>query len=206
MTDDKTSADDGVVINKPTEPVKFFIIGFNKTGTTSIDSFFQSYGFKTIHWKSGGKYLAQQIEVNVQRSDFILRGIDNFDVYSDFTFVSDDQAIEGNRYFRQLHSEFPSAFWILNTRSMQGWILSRLRHPKFAERYTKALGMSIIDLVAYWEKLKVSRESEIREYFMGNERFVEFDIDRETFTELAAKLGLAMPALKDLEFHLNRTF
>jgi hypothetical protein len=206
MTDDKTSADDGVGINKSTEPLKFFIIGFNKTGTTSIDSFFQSYGFKTIHWKSGDRYLAQQIEVNVQRSDFILKGIDNFDVYSDFTFVSDDQAIEGNRYFRQLHSEFPSAFWILNTRSMQGWILSRLRHPKFAERYTKALGMSIIDLVAYWEKLKVSRESEIREYFMGNERFVEFDIDRETFTELAAKLGLAMPALKDSEFHLNRTF
>jgi hypothetical protein len=206
MTDDKTSADHGAVINKPTEPLKFFIIGFNKTGTTSIDSFFQGYGFKTIHWKSGDRYLAQQIEVNVQRSDFILKGIDNFDVYSDFTFVSDDQAIEGNRYFRQLHSEFPSAFWILNTRSMQGWILSRLRHPKFAERYTKALGMSIIDLVAYWEKLKVSRESEIREYFMGNERFVEFDIDRETFTELAAKLGLAMPALKDLEFHLNRTF
>jgi hypothetical protein len=66
--------------------------------------------------------------------------------------------------------------------------------------------MSIIDLVAYWEKLKVSRELEIRQYFAGNDRFVEFDIDRETFTELAAKLGLAMPALKDSEFHLNRTF
>jgi hypothetical protein len=206
MTDDKTSADHGAVINKPTEPLKFFIIGFNKTGTTSIDSFFQSYGFKTIHWKSGGKYLAQQIEVNVQRSDFILRGIDNFDVYSDFTFVSDDQAIEGNRYFRQLHSEFPSAFWILNTRSMQGWILSRLRHPGFAERYSKALDSSIIELIDFWQELKVSRELEIRQYFAGNDRFVEFDIDRETFTELAAKLGLAMPALKDLEFHLNRTF
>jgi hypothetical protein len=206
MTDDKTSADDGVGINKPTEPLKFFIIGFNKTGTTSIDSFFQSYGFKTIHWKSGDRYLAQQIEVNVQRSDFILRGIDDFDVYSDFTFVSDDQAIEGNRYFRQLHSEFPSAFWILNTRSMQGWILSRLRHPGFAERYSKALNSSIIELIDFWQELKVSRELEIRQYFAGNDRFVEFDIDRETFTELAAKLGLAMPALKDLEFHLNRTF
>jgi hypothetical protein len=206
MTDDKTNADHGVGINKPTEPLKFFIIGFNKTGTTSIDSFFQSYGFKTIHWKSGDRYLAQQIEVNVQRSDFILRGIDDFDVYSDFTFVSDDQAIEGNRYFRQLHSEFPSAFWILNTRSMQGWILSRLRHPGFAERYSKALNSSIIELIDFWQELKVSRELEIRQYFAGNDRFVEFDIDRETFTELAAKLGLAMPAPKDLEFHLNRTF
>jgi hypothetical protein len=206
MTDDKTGADDVVVTNKPTEPLKFFIIGFNKTGTTSIDSFFQSYGFKTIHWKSGDRYLAQQIEVNVQRSDFILRGIDDFDVYSDFTFVSDDQAIEGNRYFRQLHSEFPSAFWILNTRSMQGWILSRLRHPGFAERYSRALDSSIIELIDFWQELKVSRELEIRQYFAGNERFIEFDIDRETFTELAAKLGLAMPALKDSEFHLNRTF
>jgi hypothetical protein len=89
---------------------------------------------------------------------------------------------------------------------MQGWILSRLRHPGFAERYSKALDSSIIELIDFWQELKVSRELEIRQYFAGNDRFVEFDIDRETFTELAAKLGLAMPALKDLEFHLNRTF
>ena len=206
MTDDKTNADDVVVINKPMEPLKIFIIGFNKTGTTSIDSFFQSYGFKTIHWKSGDRYLAQQIEVNVQRSDFILRGIDDFDVYSDFTFVSDDQAIEGNRYFRQLHSEFPSAFWILNTRSMQGWILSRLRHPGFAERYSKALDSNIIELIDFWQELKVSRESEIRRYFMGNKRFVEFNIEKETFHELAEKLGLPMPVRTESQLHLNQTF
>lgn len=196
----------GIDMNESGDRAKIFVIGFNKTGTTSIDAFFQSYGFRTLHWKFGDKYLAQEIAFNVGKSSFILAGIDNFDVYSDFTFVSDDKAIEANSYFKELHSTFPNAFYVLNTRSMEGWILSRLRHPKFAERYTKALGMSIIDLVAYWEKLKVSRESEIRGYFMGNERFVEFNIEKETFHELAEKLGLPLSVRTEPQLHLNQTF
>jgi hypothetical protein len=205
MTITKASTTGGLAIIESVEPNKIFVIGFNKTGTTSIDAFFQSYGFRTLHWKTGDKNLARQIEINVKRSDFILAEIDNFDVYSDFTYVSDAQAIEGNSYFRELHVAFPDAFFVLNTRSMEGWILSRLRHPNFAERYSSALDTSVIDLVAYWQDLKVSRELEIRQYFMGNERFVEFDIEEETFHELAEKLGLTMPVLTESHFHLNRT-
>jgi hypothetical protein len=205
MTSVGVRSHNGIVIDELVEPLRFFVIGFNKTGTTSIDAFFQSYGFKTMHWKSGDRYLARQIEVNLRESEFILRGINDFDVYSDFTFVSDYEAIEGNQYFRQIHSAFPNAYFILNTRSLQGWILSRLRHPDFAERYSKALNCSIFDLITFWKELKVSRELEIRQYFAGSDRFAEFDIDREGFRELAKKLGFTMPVLKDSEFHLNRS-
>ena len=54
---------------------------------------------------------------------------------------SDHPLIEGCRYFRELHRDYPEALFILNTRDPFDWLRSRLQHDQgqFAAAYQRAL-------------------------------------------------------------------
>lgn len=185
--------------------MKIFVIGFNKTATTSIDAFFRACGLRTFHWQEGGVNLASQIKLNLSESKGVLTTLEDFEVYSDFTYVTADEVIEGNKFFRELHSEYPDAYFILNRRKDQDWILSRLRHPNFIERYSKALGLNIQQTLDYWIELKQSRELEIVNYFVGNPKFLDFNIDDYKVHDLTRLMGLSVDFPSQGEFFLNKT-
>lgn len=84
---------------------KVFAIGFNKSGTTSLHHLFQDLGFRSfhgIHWRDS-------------RNRTLLHA---FDAFSDGP----------PQDFQALHRLFPTAKFILNTRDLEGWVLSRLKH------------------------------------------------------------------------------
>jgi hypothetical protein len=126
---------------------------------------------------------------NKESGHLILSGVENFQVYSDLSFASETLVIEGNLYFRELHLDYPESWFVLNTRNTNSWILSRLRHTNLAERYSKAMDLSIPELVEYWQTLKIQTENEIVSYFSGYPRFLIYDLDSQSFSDLATFLS-----------------
>jgi hypothetical protein len=96
--------------NGPVEqPKKIFFIGFHKTGTGYYNSLFKKLGFRSLHhwiWTRG--------------NSLVLR---RYDVFLDGCL---------HRY-ETLYRKYPDAFYILNTRELTDWLVSRMKWNQ--ERY-----------------------------------------------------------------------
>ena len=63
-------------------PEKVFVVGFPKSGTTSIARFFDCANVKTSHWKCGEQMCGRCIQKNVQNRQDPLRGCGDFSVWA----------------------------------------------------------------------------------------------------------------------------
>ena len=87
---------------------KVFCIGFNKTGTSSLHAIFKELGYKSFHdpkW----------IWFTYRRQT---RELSKYNCFCDGRLPD----------FVWLYQTFPNAKFILNTRSIQNWLLSRYNH------------------------------------------------------------------------------
>ena len=91
---------------------KIFLIGYNKTATSSADAFFKSNGLNTYH--GGG----------LNEGDW---DINKYDAFS-------DQHQSGTDFFRfrKCHQNYPNSLFIFNTRKLKDWVLSRCGHTIFS--------------------------------------------------------------------------
>ena len=107
---------------------KIFIIGFNKTATRSLYSFFMRHGIQSIHWENGN--LACRIAENISSFRDPFAGYENFQVFSDMECVTrlDKPRIEAYKYFESFFYWHPTAKFILNTRNVEDWLVSRRLH------------------------------------------------------------------------------
>lgn len=158
-----------------------FIIGFNKTGTRSLHKFFLDNGFPSIHWGEG--QIALAMKGNKARGWPILTGFDlKYRVFSDLTHVEDTFYCEGNKWFRELDRDYPGSYFILNTRPLEAWLLSRERHErgKFLQKHMNIRGTSSKEAtIAAWAQEREDFHAEVRAYFSPNNRFLEVDIESE---------------------------
>lgn len=90
---------------------KVFVIGFNKTGTTSIHTIFKNLGLPSYH---GNKW----------RSCDNLRLFRLYDCFSDGT----------PKDLAKLDKMFPNSKFILQVRELDQWIFSRLSHIEYSKR------------------------------------------------------------------------
>lgn len=88
---------------------KIFCIGFNKTGTTSLHTFFQRSGLRSTHNTEWTRY------------SYLSREKRYFYRYQAF---SDGEKPD----FVRLNNWFPDALFILNTRDERAWVRSRIKH------------------------------------------------------------------------------
>ena len=83
--------------------MKIFSIGFNKTGTTSIHNLLMRHGINSVHTKR-----------------HVLEIIGRYEAFTD-----------GSHYdFRKYYEQYPDALFILNTRPIRKWLISRYKHAK----------------------------------------------------------------------------
>lgn len=92
---------------------KIFVIGFNKTATTTFHHLFMKVGLSSYHstdWENK---------------------IDMFQCFSD-----GDSHIKENHQmsFKTLEKQYPKALFILNTRELKPWLLSRAKHGMWVMR------------------------------------------------------------------------
>jgi hypothetical protein len=171
-----------------------FIIGFNKTATTSLHKFFARNGFPSVHWDRGK--LAQRMVQNCLDDRPILEGYDQrFRVFSDMQAQSSRIRIEANQYFRVLDRDCPGAYFIFNTRDPDRWIDSR------SANFVTPHGATNLELemrrlntndpqeaVRPWSRERDAFEAEVRRYFQHHPRFLEIDITDPDLPQRIARL------------------
>lgn len=166
-----------------------FVIGFNKSGTTSIHKLFSYNGFPSIHWDGGN--LAKNALLNVLNGKRVLHGYDRqYKVFSDMLYRNDNFWFEGNSLFKEMDKDYSNSFFVYNKRDMDGWINSRINHngivgaPTLLDTQLKILGKTDVNsAVDYWKKSRLRFEQDIYEYFHNSERFIELDISDPDFVE-----------------------
>ena len=185
----------------PAELPYVFIIGFNKTATTTMHVFFARNGFPCVHWDNNR--LASTMLENCLHDRRILKGYDRrYRVFSDMIAQTLRIRFEANSLFRILDTDYPGAFFIYNNRRTEDWLASRWGKPCNKYKCTNVeLEMRILNttdkqsVVDTWKKEKLDFEREVREYFSGNPRFLEFDIsDTEAPQKLSRLLGMDLDA------------
>lgn len=166
-----------------------FVIGFNKTGTTSIHRLFQQNGFKSVHWDEGR--LAKKMLNNVCNGDPVLMGYDDkFDIYSDIVFRTSSFHFEGNSLFKQLYYDYPESYFLYNTRDMDKWLESRVNHPNIVYGMTEfQLQQKLLNttdeekIKSYWKTQRLRFEEDINLFFKDTGRLLTLDIADINFVE-----------------------
>ena len=101
---------------------KIICVGLNKTGTTSLHRAFKILNFKSIHYQGKEGNIKKIIYDNYINGNKLLKGIENYDVYSDWNNANT------NFLFKQLDKQYPKSKFILNTRDIDSWLKSRENH------------------------------------------------------------------------------
>lgn len=177
---------------------KIFIIGFNKTATKTLHTFFKQNGLRSIHWH-GGK-LATTMVRNALSGRKILRGYDwRYRVYSDMIYLTDRMCVEANSFYRILDRDYPGSAFIYNTRDEDAWVKSRMNHAsgKFLETYLKAMNTtSVAEVENHWRDTRRRFEKELLSYFSGRENLLVFDIESMEPSAIRSFLGMDLDLSK----------
>ena len=182
---------------------RIFLISFNKCGTGSFHRLFRNSGVASVHHHVPGDERAKQdpaasVAVAMVKNFMLARdpltGIDGFTAYTDLAYYSDTMLFEGGRLYPYLHRHYPDAYFILATRDVEAWVLSRLNHAGggFAARTAAALGgVSYETVMETWRAQFAAHNAEARAWFAErpDARFLEFDLDADAPERIAAFLA-----------------
>lgn len=117
---------------------KIFSIGFNKTATSAIHKFFLKNNLKSLHTSKWW-------------------GLDKYDCFSDNGDIHD---------FEELDKKYPNSLFILNTRSCDKWILSRLKHGYHMSKNNQNWAYPVTEeLINSWVSRRISHYNKIFNYF-----------------------------------------
>ncbi|WP_409438916.1 sulfotransferase [Psychromonas sp. GE-S-Ul-11] len=158
---------------------KIFQIGFNKCGTLSIHDFLVANGIRSVHYMKG--QLANTIFKNYDNGDDLLKGLDDYDAFSDMESLTPDGfQYVANDLFKVLHRSYPDAVFILNTRPVDDWINSRLRHGggSYLDRYRCILDKPKADIIEVWHKQYHQHVTNVLSYFSEypDAHFIHLDL------------------------------
>ena len=181
-------------------PLRIFLVGYNKCGTTSFHNYFKANGISSAHWRANT--LAMALHRNMEAGKPLLSGIEAWTAYTDMICIpgtpwkqsnsTGKPLIEGCRYFRELHRDYPEALFILNTRDPLQWMRSRLNHDggRFARAYLKALADEGItnrrQLKQRWLEDWHTHHAEVLRYFhtQARKQFMLFHISETPVKKL----------------------
>lgn len=164
-------------------PRKVFCIGLNKTGTTSLHQAFQILGLKSLH----DSYQADAlINAAIQGNYRLLHYLEDYDAFSDYPFF---------RYYKELDIEYPGSKFILNTRNVDEWLASRIKHDEIwngAHPHKPARITDRLTLSTFF----ISVESDIKSYFKHRpDDLLSFDVaGGDGWEKLSRFLDLKKPA------------
>lgn len=130
---------------------KYFVIGFNKTATTTFHHLFTVNGLKSQHNKSN------YWKTNV------------YDCFSDIT--------SGDDIWKKCYSKYPKGIFILNVRSLDKWLISRFKHGIFTKQVWAYPYTS--EKCKKWIKERESVHHEILEFFTKDpSKLIIIDIEK----------------------------
>ena len=188
---------------------KIFQIGFNKCGTYSLYELFKyqvsNKCLKSIHWDYGKLSLA--IFDNLSKNKFLLSGYDHIDVFTDMEVgIQTNDKIEykyAYKLYKQFDEDYPESRFILNTRDIDNWINSRLKHesgwvihnskikkldpkPLYYETQLNFYNCSSKEeLIDLWKDEWNKHHQDVLEYFSDRpDDLLVFDIEKDSLDKI----------------------
>lgn len=160
---------------------KIFVIGFNRCGTTALHVLFQKNGIAALHYHGPKRkfIIPQLLALNYSLGRPLLSGMNRWNAFSDLGLATQKLVFEGGRLFRELHAEYEDAYFILNTRPVEKWIASRLAHMdgRYTRNFAECAGVAEHKVAQLWRLQWDAHVDDVRKYFAGHNRFLEFDIE-----------------------------
>ncbi|WP_041527229.1 sulfotransferase [Paracoccus aminophilus] len=107
---------------------RVFQIGFNKCGTKFLTELFELNGFRGAHWAGGA--LAEDIAYSKAVGREPLQRWKWATIFTDMESVHrmTMPMLEGFKEYKYLDESFPNSIFVLNTRNIEDWIVSRYAH------------------------------------------------------------------------------
>ncbi|AWF80106.1 hypothetical protein BTJ40_04335 [Microbulbifer sp. A4B17] len=169
--------------------MKIFQIGFNKCGTTSLNHFFLRNGYKAVHWDYGN--LALKLEENFLHGRPLLSEYEEYSFFSDMELVSNRCLYAFEKFYQELDRQYPGSLFILNTRPLDKWINSRLKHGggTYLQRFEKIYGCDREGIIRRWEYEWYRHHSNVLQYFYGRENLLLFNIEKDGGDKLKSFIG-----------------
>lgn len=185
---------------RPLSPRRIFLVSFNKCGTGSFHFLFRKSGIASCH--HGGSDAQDNIALHMFRNFSLARdpltNIDQYSAYTDICYFSNEVILEAGRLYQYFHDYYPDSYFILATRDVDAWVMSRYAHAggTIAPRFSAALGgVPDAELTTLWKQQFATHNAEVRAYFARHPgaRFLEFDLDRDDPARIAAFLADDFP-------------
>lgn len=154
-------------------PHKIFAIGYNKTATTSIHNFFRKNGLLSQHESCNWKE-------------------DKFQCFSDNGDLHD---------FKQYYEKYPNSIFLLNTRRVDKWVMSRGKHYQFSKWCKPGHKYPSIARYKDWLEKRQKYYMDILDFFQKDPtRLYIVNIDKEDWLGYLAYIF----NLKHIEVHSNK--
>ena len=166
---------------------KIFVIGFNKCGTRTLHQFFKANNLRTYHVGMNYSEFTTQVETNLTEGRPILDGLGNYVVFCDMP----EKVFKD---FKRIDKDYPNSYFILNSRPIDKWILSRLNHGKgtywqWLNSYLQ-VNRSKEEWVSFWRKDWEDHHRNVLEYFSDrSEDLLVFDIENDRPQKLKSFLN-----------------
>ncbi len=173
---------------------KNFCIGLNKTGSTSLHHAFLMLGYNSVHYQCKAGNLKEIIKNNYQSNNLLLTGIEDYDVYLDWSNK------HTHHLFRELDKQYPGSRFILTTRDLEDWLISREKHVNRTPNI-RQLRQQFPNDTWYncdkeaWKKEYDRHHDEVKKYFSERSRdFLVFNVFKgDSWEKLCAFLGKDVP-------------
>lgn len=171
-----------------------FNIGFNRSGTTSLNSALNILGIPSIHYSfnnsSWFKNNPGEIEEIIRKNDLsgnrILHTLD--DKYRGFTDFN------GEVYFKDLYKQYPNSKFILTIRPPEDWLKSIIYMERSQNRFQPNTEQ---EYMVFEKKINryFTKRKEIRKFFKNKpSQFLEMNIvNGDGWEVLCPFLGLKIP-------------
>ena len=196
---------------------KIFVIGFNKCGTRSFTELFERSGIGCVHWDDN--LLADYILKDIKESGTI--NLEKYypesNAFTDIIYVN-KSCSDGNILIVEIFEiiddiirSYPDAYYIVNTRNVEDWLISRSKHQRgdFASIYKQFLfkkyNIEYTDymLTEYWRYIWYEYHYRLLQKFRNcnSIKYLFYDIEKSSITDLVKFLepdylvkGQAFPA------------
>ena len=195
---------------------RIYVLGFNRCGTRSLTTAFKRAGIGCVHWDRNKLMLAVLSDLRSYGRINLCSHYPGSNAFLDLIHVpehgegGDHILSEGTLLHQHLIDSDPDAYFILNTRSVEGWIASRSRHlnGSFLEVYRQHLSrikgreFNVDDVVLEWRRMWHQAHAEILNRFQREPhlRSLVFDIEdtpynilKEFLAEDYTLVGNALP-------------
>jgi hypothetical protein len=181
---------------------KIFVIGFPKSGTSSIQTSLTNAGVLSIHWGKGGISVGKCIEESKEKNEPLLSKLDLYQAFTQMETCIDEHRC----YWPQLvdvpllNQQYPNSKFIFNDRNIDNWLKS-LHNWNINVGPIREKGESLIERIIKLDipglpKNKGKTDDELKswylqhknnmiDFFKNKDNFLLFNIELDSGDKLA---------------------